>query len=164
MASQVTRGRDRRLILLLRIVCFRVIHELFCSDLRVDYVKSLYKSLVMNNYMAMRQISGCTSAKIDHLSIYCEQFVSGLYLNRFAVYEVKYMSDRSLWLFMDVLNQQRLKEAILTAYCRAVVGRPHSAVTMVLQVFRFDAARIASSVVWNIGFRSLSKVSFHLCL
>ena len=78
MASQVTRGRDRRLILLLRIVCFRVIHELFCSDLRVDYVKSLYKSLVMNNYMAMRQISGCTSAKIDHLSIYFEQYVSGL--------------------------------------------------------------------------------------
>ena len=62
--------------------------------------------------MAMRQISGFTSAKIDHLSIYCEQFVSGLYLNRFAVYEVKCMSDILLWLFMDVLNLQRLKEAM----------------------------------------------------
>ena len=53
---------------------------------------------------------------------------------------------------------------LLLTYCCAVVGRPHSAVTLVLQVLRFDAARIASSVVGNIGFRFLSKVSFHLCL
>ena len=38
MTSQVTRGRDRPLILLLRTACFRVIHELFCSDLGVESV------------------------------------------------------------------------------------------------------------------------------
>ena len=42
---------------------------------------------------------------------------------------------------------------LLTAYLCAVVGRLRSAVTIILQVLRFDAARIASSVVWNIGFR-----------
>ena len=60
----------------------------------------------------MRKISDHTSAKIDHLFIYCEQHVSGLYLNHFVVYEVKHMSDILLRLFMDVLNQQSLKEAL----------------------------------------------------
>ena len=78
MLSQVTRGRDRPLILLLRIVCFRVIHEMFYSDLMVDSVKSRYTALVMNIYKIMSQISDFTSIKIDHLSIYCEKYVFAL--------------------------------------------------------------------------------------
>ena len=66
----------------------------------------------MNNYIVMRQISNYTSAKIDHLFIYCEQYVSGLYFNHFVVYEAKHMSDILLRLFRDVLNQQSLKEAV----------------------------------------------------
>ena len=78
MLSQVTRGRDCPLILLLRIVYFRVIHELFYSDLRVNSVKSRYKALVMDIYIIISQISDFTSIKIDHLSIYCKKYVSAL--------------------------------------------------------------------------------------
>ena len=38
MTSQVTRGGEHPLILLLRTVCLCVIHELFYSDLLVDSV------------------------------------------------------------------------------------------------------------------------------
>ena len=51
---------------------------MFYSDLRVDSVKSRYKALVMNIYIIMSQISDFTLIKIDHLSIYCKQYVSAL--------------------------------------------------------------------------------------
>ena len=66
----------------------------------------------MNNTIVLRQISDYTSAKTDLLFIYCEKYVSGLCFNRFVVYEVKHMVDILLRLFMDVLNQQRLNEAM----------------------------------------------------
>ena len=40
----------------------------------------------------------------------------------------------------------------LTTYCRAVVSRPHCAITIILQFLPFDVICITLSFGWNIGF------------